>query len=108
MVVVIHLTDVGKKREREREMEIYIKNNKRVREMGGEKREFFLPSIVLPSLLITFDSDHRKSGRHPIIEEYDGFYDDDEEIELDKIRVAENANLSDGQGQQKESINQDK
>ncbi len=59
----------------------------------------FTNLIVLPSLLITFDSDHRKSGRHPIIEEYDGIYNEDEEIELGKIKVSEN-------GQQKESINQ--
>lgn len=61
----------------------------------------FTNLIVLPSLLITFDSDHRKSGRHPIIEEYDGFYIDDEEIELDRIIVSEN-------GQHKKSINQTK
>ena len=59
----------------------------------------FTNLIVLPSLLLTFDKGHRKSGRHPIIEEYDGFYEDDEEIELDKIKVAEN-------GQQQKSINQ--
>jgi uncharacterized protein len=60
----------------------------------------FTNLIVLPSLLITFDSKHRKSGRHPIIEDYDGVYDEneDEEISLDKIRVSEN-------GQQKEPIN---
>ena len=61
----------------------------------------FTNLIVLPSLLITFDSDHSKSGRHPIIEEYDGFYNDDEEIELAKIIVTEN-------GQHKKSINQTK
>jgi len=49
----------------------------------------FTNLIVLPSLLITFDSGHRKSGRHPLIEEYDGLYDDDEEIELAKIIVSE-------------------
>ncbi len=50
----------------------------------------FTNLIVLPSLLITFDSQHRKSGRHPLIEEYDGLYEDDEEIELGKIKVSEN------------------
>ena len=49
----------------------------------------FTNLIVLPSLLLTFDKGHKASGRHPIIEEYDGLYNDDEEIELDKIKVTE-------------------
>lgn len=61
----------------------------------------FTNLLVLPSLLLTFDSGKRKKGVHPIIEEYDGVYEEDEEIELDKIKVTENA-------QEQESINQDK
>lgn len=49
----------------------------------------FTNLLVLPSLLITFDSGKRKAGIHPIIEEYDGAYNDDEEIELDKIIVTD-------------------
>lgn len=53
----------------------------------------FTNLIVLPSLLITFDSGKRKVGIHPIIEEYDGAYNEDEEIALEKIKVSENGQL---------------
>ena len=45
--------------------------------------------IVLPSLLLTFDSGKRNLKVHPPIEEYDGIYDEDEEIDLGKIIVSE-------------------
>ncbi|MEO1051514.1 MAG: efflux RND transporter permease subunit [Bacteroidota bacterium] len=50
----------------------------------------FTNLIVLPSLLLTFDSGKRSKDRHPLIEQYDdGFYqeDEDEEIDLDLIKV---------------------
>ncbi|MEQ8927949.1 MAG: MMPL family transporter [Fulvivirga sp.] len=46
--------------------------------------------ILLPSLLMTFDSGKRRKDVHPLIEQYDdGFYqeDEDEEIDLDLIKV---------------------
>lgn len=51
--------------------------------------------ILLPSLLMTFDTGKRSKDIHPLIEQYDdGFYqeDDDEEIDLDLIRVVETEN----------------
>jgi len=50
----------------------------------------FTNLLVLPSLLLTFDSGKRNIKIHPPIEEYDGIYDDDEEIDLDKIVVGHN------------------
>lgn len=50
----------------------------------------FTNLILLPSLLMTFDDGKRRKDAHPLIEQYDdGFYqeDDDEEIDLDLIRV---------------------
>lgn len=47
--------------------------------------------ILLPSLLMTFDNGKRSKNLHPLIEQYDdGFYqeDEDEEIDLELIRVA--------------------
>ncbi len=46
--------------------------------------------LVLPSLLLTFDTGKRKLGAHPYIEEYDGIYDEDEEIALERIAVSDN------------------
>ena len=48
--------------------------------------------IVLPALLLTFDDGKRKKDAHPLIEQYDEFYqeEEDEEINLEKIEV-ENA-----------------
>lgn len=46
--------------------------------------------ILLPSLLMTFDDGKRRKDAHPLIEQYDdGFYqeDEDEEIDLDQIKV---------------------
>jgi len=46
--------------------------------------------ILLPSLLMTFDDGKRRKDAHPLIEQYDdGFYqeDEDEEIDLDMIKV---------------------
>lgn len=48
--------------------------------------------ILLPSLLMTFDTGKRKADAHPLIEQYDdGFYqeDEDEEIDLGMLRLAE-------------------
>ncbi|UII22006.1 efflux RND transporter permease subunit [Fulvivirga ligni] len=50
----------------------------------------FTNLILLPSLLLTFDDGKRRKDAHPLIEQYDdGFYqeDEDEEIDLDLIRV---------------------
>jgi predicted RND superfamily exporter protein len=45
--------------------------------------------IVLPALLLTFDDGKRKADAHPLIEQYDEFYneEEDEEINLEKIEV---------------------
>ncbi len=48
--------------------------------------------ILLPALLMSFDDGKRNPEEHPLIEQYDdGFYQevDDEEIDLDQIRVEE-------------------
>lgn len=48
--------------------------------------------ILLPSLLLTFDDGKRRKDAHPLIEHYDdGFYqeDEDEEIDLEQLRVAD-------------------
>ncbi|MEO1098479.1 MAG: MMPL family transporter, partial [Bacteroidota bacterium] len=48
--------------------------------------------ILLPSLLLTFDDGKRRKDMHPLIEQYDdGFYaeDEDEEIDLSQIKVAQ-------------------
>jgi predicted RND superfamily exporter protein len=52
----------------------------------------FANLIVLPALLMVFDDGKRKKDTHPLIEHYDEFYqeDEDEEINLKKIRVQEN------------------
>lgn len=49
----------------------------------------FANLIVLPALLMVFDDGKRKRDAHPLIEHYDEFYqeDEDEEINLDKLRV---------------------
>jgi hypothetical protein len=49
----------------------------------------FTNLIVLPSLLLTFDSGKRSLKSHPLIEEYDGIYNEDEEIDLAKITLSE-------------------
>lgn len=45
--------------------------------------------IVLPSLLLAFDSGKRREDFHPLIEHYDEFYieDEDEEIDIQRIKV---------------------
>lgn len=48
--------------------------------------------ILLPGLLLAFDDGKRRKERHPLIEQYDDhFYqeDDDEAIDLDQIKVDE-------------------
>lgn len=52
----------------------------------------FANLIVLPALLMVFDDGKRKEDAHPLIEQYDGFYqeDEDEEINLEMIKVQEN------------------
>jgi len=59
--------------------------------------------ILLPSLLMTFDDGKRRKDSHPLIEQYDdGFYqeDEDEEIDLDQIKVADQ-----NEGEEKADIN---
>lgn len=53
----------------------------------------FANLIVLPSLLMAFDSGKRSKDSHPIIEHYD-FYseEEDEEIDLDRISLVDNGN----------------
>jgi predicted RND superfamily exporter protein len=51
----------------------------------------FTNLLVLPSLLLTFDTGKRKLDSHPVIEEYDGIYDEDEEIDLARIAVIRNS-----------------
>ena len=52
----------------------------------------FANLVVLPALLMVFDDGKRKKDTHPLIEQYDEFYqeDEDEEINLEEIRVQEN------------------
>lgn len=52
----------------------------------------FANLVVLPALLMVFDDGKRKKNAHPLIEQYDEFYqeDEDEEINLEKIRIQEN------------------
>lgn len=49
----------------------------------------FTNLIVLPSLLLTFDTGKRNIKIHPPIEEFDGIYNDDEELDLARIEVNE-------------------
>jgi len=48
--------------------------------------------IVLPSLLLAFDDGKRKKDSHPLIEQLEEFYheDEDEEIDLSRINVDDN------------------
>jgi len=52
----------------------------------------FTNLIVLPSLLLVFDSGKRSKDSHPLIEHYDEFYheESDEEIDMDLIRLGSN------------------
>jgi predicted RND superfamily exporter protein len=52
----------------------------------------FANLIVLPALLMVFDDGKRKVDSHPLIENYDEFYqeDEDEEIDLKMIRIQAN------------------
>ncbi len=52
----------------------------------------FTNLILLPAMLLTFDSGKRKKGSHPIIEQYDEFYheEDDEEIDLTRLQTGKN------------------
>jgi predicted RND superfamily exporter protein len=54
----------------------------------------FTNLIVLPSLLLIFDSGKRSKDSHPLIEHYDEFYheESDEEIDMDQIRLTSNGN----------------
>lgn len=47
--------------------------------------------IVLPALLLRFDTGKRNIKKHPLIEKYPEFYeeDEDEEIDLDRIEVVQ-------------------
>ena len=44
----------------------------------------FTNLIVLPALLLIFDSGKRRRDRHPIIEHYDELYDEDNDEEIDR------------------------
>lgn len=52
----------------------------------------FTNLLLLPALLLTFDSGKRKKGDHPLIEQFDEFYyeQDDEDIDLKQIKIKEN------------------
>ena len=52
----------------------------------------FTNLIVLPALLLIFDSGKRSTDSHPLIEHYDEFYheESDEEIDMDLIRLGTN------------------
>ena len=54
----------------------------------------FTNLIVLPALLLIFDSGKRSKDSHPLIEHYDEFYheESDEEINMDLIRLKQNGN----------------
>lgn len=51
--------------------------------------------IILPSLLLAFDDGKRKKDFHSLIENYDDFYheDEDEEIDLKKIEIKGEGNV---------------
>lgn len=54
--------------------------------------------VLLPSLLLSFDDGKRSKDAHPLIEQYDdGFYqeDEDEEIDVSLIKVEERLNQPD-------------
>jgi hypothetical protein len=52
----------------------------------------FTNLILLPALLLAFDSGKRKKDAHPLIEGYDHFYqeDEDEEININLIQMENN------------------
>ena len=52
----------------------------------------FTNLIFLPALLLAFDDGKRKKDTHPLIENYDNFYheDEDEEININLIKVENN------------------
>ena len=52
----------------------------------------FTNLIVLPALLLIFDNGKRSKNRHPLIEQYDELYDEenDEEINIDLIELNSN------------------
>jgi predicted RND superfamily exporter protein len=52
----------------------------------------FTNLILLPALLLAFDDGKRKKDTHPLIENYDNFYqeDEDEEININLIQVETN------------------
>jgi len=52
----------------------------------------FTNLIVLPAMLLAFDDGKRRTDKHRLIDDYDNFYDEseDEEINLELIEVGEN------------------
>ena len=52
----------------------------------------FTNLILLPAMLLAFDSGKRRMDSHPIIEQWDEFYheEEDEEIDVKKIKVDDN------------------
>ena len=53
--------------------------------------------ILLPALLLAFDDGKRKKDMHPLIEQTDNFYkeEDDEEIDVEQIEVKNKASMLD-------------
>ena len=53
--------------------------------------------ILLPALLLAFDDGKRKKDMHPLIEQMDNFYkeEDDEEIDVEQIEVKNKASMLD-------------
>ncbi|CAN5241569.1 MMPL family transporter [soil metagenome] len=52
--------------------------------------------ILLPSLLLSFDNGKRSRKEHPVIENYDEFYheDEDEEIDIDLVAIENQSSLN--------------
>lgn len=48
----------------------------------------FTNLIVLPSLILAFDTGKRKKNRHPLIEHYEEFYEEGEDEEIDISRIS--------------------
>jgi hypothetical protein len=58
--------------------------------------------VVLPSLLLAFDSGKRRKDSHPLIEQYEEFYNEDEDEEIDLGRISIEVNGMDSETAKKE------
>lgn len=58
--------------------------------------------VVLPSLLLAFDSGKRRKDSHPLIEQYEEFYNEDEDEEIDLGRISIEVNGMDSEAAKKE------